>query len=429
MKNMINVIKGKVGFLLFFIALGLSNCADKKTSLYNPNYTAPNPDPIITSIEPATGYLAGIDKIVVNGQNFTSDTTAARVYFNGLPGVTLSASPTKLEIRPSAIAVGNPLVVKAVVLGAENFSNNFNYRIDPPLVRLPGVKDADKPWAVAIDKDGNIYTHLLRDDTDFGIQKYNPVTEEISSFQSPPSAGARVLKWSALKFGPDGFLYGVRSNRAIFKTDGGVKAFTTAKTISGGFLVDLDFDKKGDLWVVGSSPNVYRLDMSNPAVNNTFTINITELTTIQAIRIVNETVYLLGIKKDSPTANPNVQVWKYALDNTSALTNGEMIVSLTDATNNIALEAFSLAVTSDNSILVGVNGTNGILVVSPTGSISVLYPGVVQTRIINMAWDSSYTLYILAEETKDNAGAVITNQRIFGLNMLEQRRAVYHGIE
>ena len=428
MKNIMTQIIGKVGILVLVLAIGMSSCADKETSIYNPNYNAPNPDPVITSIEPASGYLAGIDKIVINGQNFIADTVTTRVYFDGLPGVTLKATPTQLEVRPSAFAIGNPLVVKAVVIGAENFSNEFNYRIDSPIIRLPGVNDSDEPWAVTLDKDGNVYTHLLRDGTDFGIQKYNPITEEITSFQSPPSSASRVLRWNALKFGPDGFLYGVRSNRAIFKTDGGVKAFVTTKTIASGSLVDLDFDKNGDLWVVGSTPNVFRLDMTNPAVNNTSVANPTELTTIQGIRIVNDTVYLLGVKGTAITGT-NVQIWKYTLDNTNSLTNGEMLVSLTDATNISSIEAFSMTVSIDNNLYVGVNSSNGILKVSPTGTISILYPGIVQTRIINMAWDSSRTLYIIAEETSNRDGIVLTNQRIFELNMLEQRTAVYHGIE
>lgn len=410
-------------------AMVFTQCSDRESfSLHDPNYESPNEDPVISSISPSAGYLSGVDDITITGQNFLSDSSKVGVYFNGLPGLINAVNNTTIRVRPNGNVAGDSVKIKVMVQGAENFSNVYSYKLDQPLQRALGLADNDFPWAITSDNLGNFYAHVVNSSIDQGIIKFDPLTNTTTNFQTPPTAGARVLRWNALKFGKDGLIYGVRGPRAVFKNAGGNVAFSVAKQIPSGTLFDLDFDASGNMWVGGGQANVYFFDMTNPATNAAALVNPIGLTSVRSIRIVGTTLYVAGVN------GTDQQVWTYTINGDNTLSNGAMLINLT--TNYSGVEILSMTIDSNGSVYLGVSAQDGILVVAPNGTSSYLYPGVIAPRVVNMFWDNDRTLYIINERTTeiDNSGETpvsieVTPQRLFGLNMLEKRRATYHGIE
>ena len=54
--------------------------------------------PLVTEIQPYDGAFAGIDTIIINGQNFSEDISENLVFFNGMTGTVINASTTSLNV-------------------------------------------------------------------------------------------------------------------------------------------------------------------------------------------------------------------------------------------------------------------------------------------------------------------------------------------
>ncbi|MDQ7053705.1 MAG: IPT/TIG domain-containing protein [candidate division KSB1 bacterium] len=74
-------------------------CGTEPTpSIWDPEWKG-RPDPVITGVEPPGGTFAGIGIVTLIGENFSSEPAENHVYFDGVKGEILSATPTAVQVK------------------------------------------------------------------------------------------------------------------------------------------------------------------------------------------------------------------------------------------------------------------------------------------------------------------------------------------
>lgn len=431
----------KVRFFGLIVLAGaiLWSCADDKTSLYNPNYEAPRPAAELLSITPASGWLAGVASITVQGRNFVTDTSQIRIYFDGKRGTILRATTTELEVIPNSEAVGDSVQVKVMVLGAELFSNVIKYKLSPPLVTpSPDIKNTDLITSNTTDANGDIYLHVVRDGASIGIQKIDMDVAERPMSQVIAPVPRSIF--NDLKVGKDGKLISIQAGaRALFVYEIGTSTKwnpTYVGSKSSSTFNEFIFDDNNHIWVVGKAPAISRFDYDNPTNRQFFDFghNLT------AVAYYNDKLYVGG------TIDGELQVYTYDTDATGNLSNGTSFYKLSNFPNYTAEQINCMTIASDGTVYIGIDSPvqsvvvdgktnyfteNGIIQIAPDGkSASYLYPGVTPGNIVFMFWGDGELLNIVRGKVNTDVGTetiLVQQQNMYLLNMLDKRRAPYYG--
>jgi hypothetical protein len=339
-------------YLLISAMILLSGCGnDKTTTLFDPN-VAVKPDPIITSVTPDSG-LSGITELTITGQNFSAVKTENVVYFNTAIGTILSATATEIKIKSGVVAADSENVyVKVRVKGAIGFSNSVLMKLKQAVVFPFSYQSFEEPTAIEFDKDGNAYVSVLANSITNNIYKYTPAG--VRSEFTPAAGGG--LKYTSLKMGPDGAMYGLRSlQRAIFRTTQGVAFATWATLPSGNKLKDMDFDASGNLWLCGDNANLFKVSPTKVITSFPYTANAL------AIRVYNNALFV-AVKKDSGSV-----LFKFPIDASGNIdgANPQLVVNVATALKyNVFINQFTMDI--DGNIYLATNNTDPILKVTPT---------------------------------------------------------------
>ncbi|MBC7185970.1 MAG: IPT/TIG domain-containing protein, partial [Calditrichaeota bacterium] len=187
------------------VAVGLNCEKEKPIGLYDPSASY-NPDPVITSIEPADSALAGLVTITINGQNFSPTTQYDLVYFGQTRVPVLEASAERLLVKSPNI-VADAIPVKVAVIGALSFSNVVNYKLVRGVFNWGGYGEFDEPYVLECDRDENVYVTL----GSRNVEKISPSGEKQVYGTVPFSLP------SGIKFGPGGYLYVGRRSTSFYR--------------------------------------------------------------------------------------------------------------------------------------------------------------------------------------------------------------------
>lgn len=391
---------------------GIVSCKDGN-SIYDPNYEPPRPDPVISSISPADGYLAGVDSVIVTGENFASSSDSVIINFGGSPGVIKSATETQLIVRPGT-KWGEDLGVRVGVRGAEFFSNTFPYDLFQPFGFYAGVDGSNEPTSpVAVDDANNIYTIVNTN----GIIRYTrispdgSITEDMTRYpgeqrpeggQYPTDSTMRFTSYSALAIGPGGDLFlGQQSLRAIFlKTFGDDSRESVWAASSNGNLQirDFVFDNNGYFWVVGFGSNqIHRFNASNK--NEVQTPFSGDLSSVAFYSNTNE--LFVGGRIDG-----SQKIWKFTIDGSGNLTQGGLYF---DLAQHYAGTVSDMILASNGELLIALgprdNTTKPSMVrVFPDGTHEVLYEGMLKPGAASITWrdDNIAVVTVRGEENSIN---------------------------
>ncbi|MEX2364380.1 MAG: IPT/TIG domain-containing protein, partial [Balneolaceae bacterium] len=246
-------------FILLFFAIGITSCREGN-SIYNPEYEPSKADPVITSITPEDGYLSGIDSIIVHGENFSDDVDEMTISFDGQTGTILSATPTKLGVRPAQI-IGDEIEVRVSSRGAINFSNTVTYKLEGAINSIPGYNQTHNSTGITRNADGDIIFSLQNESgANQGIKVWR-VNNDVEDYL--PSSS----NWVAMKIGPDGLLYAVRGIYAVYReNNGGIDNSPYAIGDPSESYRNLDFGVGNYLWVVGDNEDIIRADISDGSI-------------------------------------------------------------------------------------------------------------------------------------------------------------------
>lgn len=365
--------------LIAVLCLAIAGCDGESSSLFDPDYESDRPDPSISVIEPEDGWLAGVDTVTVRGENFSSEPSENKVYFNGFPGTILEASSTELKLRPPR-QIGENLPVKMSVRFALNFSNETTYRLDQAVFPAPGSIGNDNILGIATDSEGGIYFAYQEGGIPRGIRKWDTNTNNVERLLPTQ------FNWSSLKIGPDGLVYGARNIFGIYRQTpaGTIDNNPFAVGNSGEAYIDMDFDEDENLWAVGNNPNIFKINIETGSVERfPFQANL------RAVRYYNGKLYMGGRFSDGSETG-SLEIWTMDISNGQA-SNPQRYLNLSDVTD-VPLNLFSLTFDASGRLYIGADTGTGIYTWSDSEGFLEFYPGLVEPTGYSFAWMGEYLI-------------------------------------
>lgn len=395
---------------LFIIALLLASCELENSPVGIDPREGGAPDPEITSIDPEESWLAGVDKIVISGNNFSDNPAHNFVYFNASEAMILEASPTELHVRPPKDVVGDSVTVLVAVHGALNYSDPEIYTLEPAIERWSDLLDLQRPWGIAIDADDNIYVSIQADGEDGGIKKISPDGE--SSDFVPRQAWFYIN----LRVGPDGALYGARGPATaplIYRAppEGG----SMTSWVSGiGNIRAFDFDQNGNVWAGGNNNQyIYRITPEEDVQEFPFDHNV------YSMRVYDGYLYIVA------EDGGNFTIWRFQILSDDELGQAEVYFAFTNEVGG-NIGAFAVTFSEDGEMFIGTDGPDAMIIVYPDRTWEIFYPGLIEPKTRGFAWGSGNDLFVVRESHGEAPDR--TTQRLFRLNT-QRERASYYGIE
>lgn len=342
-------------------------------SLYDPD-SAGAPDPVITSVDPEGAALAGVDIVTIVGSNFSATHGDNLVYFGDTRGDLLEASTTSLRVRPPNTPQPE-LELRVAVLGAENFSNAVQYRLEAAAENFGKIAAFEEPFAITSDSEGNLYVSLFSDNRSVGVIRMAPDGARSTYVET-------TFKWDAMEFGPDGALYTARGVRAIFRFTEGSSQETWAVIQDRAVRIRaLAFDAQGNLWAGGPNSSIYRIAPEGSIQPYAFEPDVADLAVAGG--------RLYAAASDEGLS----QVFRIPILTSGDLGNPEVLIDVADA------RVHALAVAASGEVIVGTDAADPVYVVQTDGSAGVLYPGILTPAAVSFAWGAGTTLYITRGKT------------------------------
>ncbi len=384
---------------LIGLAFIFAGCDQEPTpSLYKPDETG-RPTPVLNEIQPANSSLAGIGEITIIGENFSSTPEENLVFFGGTRAEMVSATETQLVVKSPNVPQDS-LAVKVAVQGAYLFSNTLYYDLLPAVEEYGGFGDFDDNYALAVDKDENLYVSLKGK----RLVKVTP-GGEFEEF-------ARTLsdKASGMKVGPDGGIYYVNVLGFVFKVEpDGSKDGLYARLP--GRAYDLDFGPNGNLYCAGGGKAIYRV---RPDKTSEVAADYGNLS-IVTIRVFDGYVYVGGTDVTTNQAS----IWRNQIISADELGSNELYF---DWTANLGAQAELLSLTFDQDgvMYVGTTTPDPIYKVFSDGTFEPLYPGVLAPNTYAMAWGTGNHMYVSRRNSD------LQKKRVMIINM-QKKSAPYYG--
>lgn len=393
----------KAGLLISLLLLLFVSCEKEATkSVYDENPTV-KPDPVITSIEPPVGALAGIGTVTINGSNFSPNPVENAVFFGSTPATVVSASESEMVVQTPNI-LADSLEVKVSVVGALLFSNVMYYTLEPAVEEYGGYGVAGEDlYAIAADTAENVYVFR-------SIRFIDIITPDSSNSAQPYGTSAVVT--TGMKMGPGGYLYLAKNNTTLRRIPPGGGSQTTFSTLPHK-IFDLDFDPAGNIYAAGdSNVTVVYSDGTFEAVAEY------PGTLIRAVRVYDNYVYFAG----NGVVDSLRVVWRNQINAPNDLGPNELVFDLTPELGK-DIEVQSLTFAEDGDMYIGTTAApDPIVVVHPGGSYELLYPGILAPEMYDMAWGNDVYLYV----TRRASALAQTETRILRINM-QKRGAPYYG--
>ncbi len=354
------------------ITLNIVGCKPATTpSLYDPaqKYLS---DPVVDSLSPSGSALAGIDTVTIYGKNFSSSPDSVLVFFvkPGVPnntvfrGTVFSVTPTRLSVQAPAL-YGDTIYVQVTVHGALQYGTTA-YKLINTVSEYGGFAANQAAYGVSGSADFELYAAMSSGNVDRGIFKMAPTSN--TSYAGPTTG---LVGWNALKFGPGGYLYAVRGNRAIYRVAPGGGTPQLWKSATSGGFVDLDFDPSHNLWIGGTGGKIFMLDPNGNFKSFPFT------SSVKALRYFNGSLYIAA----SVTSTSPMQVLRAPIINDSLGTPEPYFDLSSDPSGGSNIYAITFSASGD--MYVGTDSSDYLIVVHPGGIIGRPYSLFVTTGALN----------------------------------------------
>lgn len=387
MKQHFNFFKLLIVFAVFSAAFFFQSCADDPAaSIYDPN--APSAStPVITAItvEGGGGLLSGVSTVVIDGQNFSTDSSKVIVFFDAVRATVISTTTTQIKVKAPTI-VKDSVMVRVSILGTENFSQIKYVDLKAAVSLFGNFTSFEEAYGITSDQTGNLYVAMLSSGLGIGLRKYTPSGD--TSTYSPKGLGIDV--WSALKMGPGGVIYACRNQRALYtiNAQGSSPVLFVAGASTAKFY-DLDFDKNKNIWTGGADSTVYRIKPDKSISPFSFKPNAI----VRTVRVYNDYVYLGG-KVDSIEG-----VWRAQIDGSGNLGTFQQYFNLSaqQGYRPNGTGVFAITFNTDGEMYVGTDGPDGLLLIAPNASgVQKYYPGLFVPNAQNLlfAWGNGGNLYV-----------------------------------
>jgi len=403
----------KIQFVLILstITLVIMDCTREADSLFEPDEQF-RADPVITDISPDSA-LAGINEIVITGENFSENIEENVVFFKETPtseivkrGTILEASENKLHVISPAL-YGDSILIKLQVTGALNFASFANYKLLPAVERFDLRLDTDlsganiSAYGVAIDRAEQAYVlvNVVTENSRKNYLRIKPFGGRFTEYTEIP------FLTKGLAIGPADSLFaavdlGRTKYIGVFPPGEGSKIYTTLSKAPR----DLDFDENGNIWVAADNA-VLKVEKDGTITSITsFTLQLMQ------IRYVDNSLYILGQTDDNDYSEQ--KIWKTAVVNGDSLTDRVDLVSSSTSAWLDTAHINSFALDSDKMIYIATSQkTGGLYVLDPNGeNAESLYPNLINHPIRDLTWGT--LTYLYGTENLENSGESIESNMI-----------------
>ncbi len=411
LKSLILAVCTALVLLVFF-----TSCSNEVTpSLYSGPASSPTgATPEIASVDPPNEALAAVTTITIKGNNFSSDTSAVRIYFGGQVGKVLTSSQTQLTVLSPNVS--GSLKIKISTKTAELFSNAYDYMLEPAsLDYYPEASDqANKPMAVISDNAGIIYSS----NSAVGVIKIPP-----DSAATLYSVKSGETFWTSMRFDKNGILYAARGLQGVFSipAGGGVKnspwVILSPTSIK---ISKIEFDPLGNLWAAGGNSNIYRIKPDKSYDAFPFDHNVTAM----RIFIDGGTTFLFVVAQD----NSAVTIMRVPIDANGNPGTPETYFDLSGKYGaDIVVNDITFAADGEMFLATSLPASP-IIYINTDKSTGPLYTGILlNSPALSLAWGSGNYLYYVRSQITDDAGAILLPNTVVRLNVLKPG-APYYGM-
>lgn len=377
-------------FLLFFLACE----EDVQKSLYDPDFVASRPSPIVTSVDPAEGTFSGIGEIMIKGSNFTDMPELVEVFFDGEPGTVMSVLDTLINVMVPRVS-GDSILIQVRVDDARYFGEFYPYKIEVAEREYGGITDVSDAYGIAADLNENLYVSLgekrivkiLPDET---MEDYVSEAQGITSF------------FPSMKMGPNGVLFAART-RFIYNVPAGGDTIHRITGRLSSAPNDFDFDENDNLFFAAKNA-VYRL---NPDCTDVQVADYSDIN-LKSIRVYNGYVYVAGNYTGFDTTLVQRGIWRnQILSAAGDLDTNELVFDWHSYYPGISKgipNILSITFAEDGDLYVGADSTtisDAITVIHPDGNdhylpdnAEPLFDVLLLPPSNNMCWGSDQYLYV-----------------------------------
>lgn len=389
MKKELKAILEAAAFAIIIAAsLNFSGCTKVDSpSLYNPSL-GNAPAPVVDSLTPAGSALAGIDTITIYGKNFSTvidsiqvsfinySTKALAYYARGFLPI-ISASPTRLVMIAPAIS-GDTIQVRVSTLYSEYSSSTYNYRLIPAIAPFSTLASGESFYGIAVGSDDSLYASIsnlnLSGTKDEGIFEIGPSSgiRAASPYANPTSGN---IGWPDFKFGPSGYIYAAKGQRAVYRLQQGGSGAVWAN-VTGASFSTLDFDPNHNLWVGGNDKYIYKFSSVDLGLATVTTVTkFPFVGNVRSMRYYNGYLYFAANVGGSQS-----KVYRAPIVN-DTLGTPEVYFDLSpDPTGGSNIYAITFS--ADGDMYAGTDSSDYLIVVHPGGTVDRRFSLYVTSKVL-----------------------------------------------
>lgn len=415
----LTTLKRVLVIILTGLAIVISGCEKSATpSLYVDDEPADRPDPVVTGVEPADTWLAGVGTVTISGSNFSTDPAENQVFFGKDQATVISATANQLVVSTPNV-VADSLDLKVAVNGAYLFSNAIPYSLKLAIEPIGQYGNLSEDLnGMAVDVNDNMYISVVIAPTG-RIHQFSPDGQKDAEFATNP-----FLFGINMRVGEGNFLYFVRRNRNLYRFNLDTKTPEIYRNQLPNNEFDFDFDAAGNIYIGGSGDALALVNASDKSIE---TVADYTGTNLRSVRLYNGYVYVAGEQGGSQ------KVWRNKINAVNNLDPAEEMFDLTtELGENIVINNMEIA--ADGDIYLATDMQDPILIVHPDGSHEPLYPGLwLPTGAIDvvgandMVWGNGNIMYVTRIHTIiDNNGDPKSVQNVVKVNILKPG-ATYNG--
>jgi hypothetical protein len=369
MTNQSNWTRGLMAALLVsavFMACEYKGPAD----VWNPNQNL-GASPTISSVVPADTCGPGVSTIILSGQNFPSDTSRLKVYFNTQKAFVKSCSETRIELyRPS---MSGDVDIQLINMDAYSMATVPGYFITVGARLYGNIPTKNLVYLITTDSQENVY--------------YLTITKsivKISRDEVRTTVGAQgSFKGVSGDFrvGPDGNLYLNEKNktqmyRIVMPAGGDAQKYAVfPKQVS-----NFDFDSNGNIIGAGDKTGI--------------SIIAPDLTTRSLSEFGDVSVKYLRVFKGYVYVTDAASIWKSQILSDGTLGAKELLFQLASMPAYATNKILSLEMSNAGVLFASINANDPVLIIKSDGTAEPFYYGLLPANGGQLCWGSENMMYL-----------------------------------
>ena len=390
------------GAIVLVAAAGCSYSVEEP--MWDKPFTIP-PTPVITQIQP-TSAPAGVNTILISGQNLSAVPDTNGVYFDITPAEVVQKSSTSILVRRPSL-VTTSCTVKVVSDSALVVAKSPFGKIDLVMDRVGDFRDNIALGAVTVDSAENLFV----------VSGVTPVT----IWNVSPAGGKTALTTTGSSLRPpndgtlrNGTLYLASNNREIQQVNLSTGAASRWTQLPSGRVVKTGaFDANGYYYTGGATGSDLCIVPPNPPS----TLTLSQITLagsyaseeILCVRISKSYVYVAS----RPSSSTPVKIWRHSIVGLGQIGAQELVLDLGIWASFSSRVVRSMEFSSSGLIYLATDATDPLLIFNPAGgslqSLDYFYKGIIPSYGKNSAWGNGNYVYVVIGDVANTNPALRWN--------------------